>query len=216
MLNSKQIVPIELPGFPFLVFQTKSGQTVTEDTPFLLDTVLKMYENKPLNVLELGSGTGILSIMMKLHRPGWTITGIEIQPHLVELSIGNASNCSTNVQFLEGDLRNIADYLPLNEFDLIVANPPYFKKGDFRLSQDNEKAISRHEILCTMDDFLTAVSKMLKPGGKAFLLYPLSRVAELKEKIKNIDLQDIAEFSLSTMSNNKDRTIIVELVYADH
>lgn len=216
-MDFENLKSIELPGFSYRVCQTKSGQTVTQDTQSLLDFVLDRYSNQTLTVLELGSGTGVLSILLKLHRPNWVVTGIEIQRSLWELSNWNASNCNVLVRFIEGDLRIITQYIPEEKFDLVISNPPFYKIGEHRLSIDIEKAISRHEVLCTMDNVVSTVSQKLKPGGKAFLAYPSKRVEELKEKIKNIDLQFIAAFSLSTESHDvKDRTTIVELAYADH
>jgi tRNA1(Val) A37 N6-methylase TrmN6 len=216
-MNSEQLVPVELPGYPFQVYQTKTGQTVTQDTQFLLDTILDRFADTSLHVLELGSGTGILSILLKLHRPKWQITGIEIQPHLAALSRQNALNCNLQIQFVEGDIKQISDYLGTSNYDLVVSNPPFFRLGEFRLSENTEKAISRHELRCTMDDVLSAVVGTLKQSGRSFLIYPINRIDELKTKIKNIDLQFITEFSLSTKShNNKDKTVILELAHADY
>jgi tRNA1Val (adenine37-N6)-methyltransferase len=216
-MDSEHLITVELPGYPYLVYQPKSGQTVTQDTQFLLHTVLNRYRKQTLQVLELGSGTGILSILLKLHRPGWHVTGIEIQHQLVDLSIKNAANCNVPIRFIEGDIRKINDFLPLNEYDLVVSNPPFFRIGEFRLSANPEKAISRHELLCTMDDILVAVKKTIKLNGNAFLIYPNDRISEVKGKIKNIDLQIITEFSFSSTDKiNMNKTIIVELAYADH
>jgi tRNA1(Val) A37 N6-methylase TrmN6 len=216
-MNSELLVPVGLPGFSFQVFQPKSGQTVTQDTQFLLDALLNRVSDQPLHVLELGSGTGIFPILLKLHRPNWHITGIEIQHQLIELSHLNAANCNVQIQFIEGDIRKISEFIPECSYDLILGNPPFFKMGEFRLNANTEKAISRHELLCNMDDILTAITKTVKRSGRAFLIYPTNRIIEMKEKIKNIDLQFIAEFSLSTMNNNIiNKTVIVELAYADH
>ncbi len=216
-MNSEHLVPITLPGYPFRIYQTKAGQTVTQDTQFLLDTVLTHFSNQPIKVLELGSGTGVLSILMKLQCPDWNITGIEIQSHLVELSLLNAALCNIHINFREGDIRQISADIPMEHYDLIVSNPPYFRIGEFRLSSNQEKSISRHELLCTMDDVVEAVRKMMKRDGRAYLIYPFNRVEELKKKIKNIDLQFITDFSLSTMNNKyTDKSVIVELAHADH
>jgi len=216
-LDKRNLQQVELLGFPYQIYQFKSGQTVTQDTQFLFNTIMDKCQENELRVLELGSGTGVLSILLKLHHPGWDITGMEIQEQLYNLSQINASTCNLGLHFIHGDLKELVNDVKLAKFDLIMSNPPYFKIGEHRLSPNREKAISRHEVLCTMDDILQAVHAKLIKNGKAFIAYPTSRINELKSKIKYIDLQVIAEFSLSDDSHDTtDKTVIVELTNAHH
>lgn len=166
--------------------QTGSGQGISEDTAALVEQILQNSSHIKHNVLELGSGNGIISIMLAHYRPHWKIIGIEIQPHLVQLSRQNLQEAEVQAKFLKADLR---DYNSHNQFDLLVSNPPYFPINKGRVSPNREKAIARHEIKCTLEDVLNNIQKNLKKAGKAYLIYPVQRLTEMEKKCKNIDLK---------------------------
>lgn len=155
----------------------------------LQKSVLFRHQNQNLRVLELGSGCGIVSIMLALQRPGWSITGIEIQPHLSELAVKNAILCGAKVAFLNRDLRQFADELG---FDLIISNPPWQKAGSGRYSPRTSRNTSRFETHCTMEDVLACAKRNLAPSGEAVLLYPESRRADLEEYAPNSSLDIIS------------------------
>ena len=77
----------------------------------------------------------------------------------------------------------------MEKFDIIVSNPPYFKKDEGRISPLEIRALARHEILCNMNDVLFSIERNLKNSGTAFLLYPENRLFELEKITKKIDLK---------------------------
>jgi len=201
-------IPVELP-FGKTIQQTSDGHSITSDTAFLVETVAHQISRKDINVLEMGSGNGIISIMLSHHHPNWKILGIEIQKHLVLLSRENAKISETSPSFIEGDLTNYNSQI---RFDLIVSNPPYFPIEEGRISPIQERAISRHEIKCNMIDVLNCTKLNLIKGGKAFILYPQSRWKDLNNFAKKVDLKVMKKFVLNSEMNKK--KIIVELVHA--
>ncbi len=201
-------IPVKLP-FGKTMFQTSSGQSITSDTALIVETVLHHFKQEKLSVLELGSGNGIISIMMSYYRPNWLITGIDIQPHLVELAIENSRLAEVHTSFLCSDLKNFS---AKEKFNLIVSNPPFYPKKGGKISPVLERAISRHEIMCTMNDVLMAVKRNLKPEGKVYLLYPISRINELLISAKRVDLKFIEKI-IFTETKNKKRVLVV-LEYA--
>jgi len=168
------------------ICQTGSGQGISEDTAALVDQILQTSPLIKQNVLELGSGNGIVSIMLAHYRPQWKIIGIEIQPHLVQLSRKNLLDAEVEAKFMKADLR---EYNSNQEFDLVVSNPPYFPIKQGRLSPNREKAIARHEIKCKLEDIIDNLKRNLKKKGIAFLIYPVHRLGEVEKKCKNIDLR---------------------------
>ncbi|HHE38543.1 MAG TPA: methyltransferase domain-containing protein, partial [Candidatus Cloacimonetes bacterium] len=170
-VSYKNKIPVELP-FGKTIHQFKNGHSITSDTAFLVEKVLENNSDKNLKVLELGSGNGIISIMLAHNRPSWNITGIEIQKKLVNLALENSKSAEVQIKFINADLKE--DTFPPQNFDLIVSNPPYFPKKAGNVSPNKEKAISTHEILCTMEDVFRSVKYNLKKEGKAYLIYPLT------------------------------------------
>ncbi|MCK4653848.1 MAG: methyltransferase [Candidatus Cloacimonetes bacterium] len=204
-------LPVNLP-FGKTIYQTRSGHSITTDTEFIIRTILQKYRtpSKKFSVLELGSGNGIISIMLAHYCPEWQITGIEIQSHYVSLSKENAKLVDIKTTFIEADLKQ---FTSKNRFDLIVSNPPYFPKNKGRINPDIERAISRHEILCTMEDVLNSVKRNLKTQGKAYLLYPETRLNNIIQFAKKVDLKVTEKFILNA-SKNKNK-ILVELINAE-
>ena len=201
-------IPVKLP-FSKTIFQTSSGQSITSDTVFMVETVLHHFKQERSSVLELGSGNGIISIMLSYYRPTWQITGIDIQPHLVKLAKENSRLAEVDTIFL---CSNLKSFSAKEKFDLIISNPPYYAIADGKISPNRERATSRHEIMCTMHDVLMAVKRNLTPEGKAYLLYPISRITELLDSAKRVDLK-FEEKIIFSKPENKKRVLVV-LSYA--
>ncbi|NQT65502.1 MAG: methyltransferase [FCB group bacterium] len=202
------LVPVQLP-FGKTIYQTNNGHSITTDSASLVETISDQVSQQDINLLELGSGNGIISIMLSHYYPKWAILGIEIQKHLVKISQDNAKLSQTFPSFKEADLR---DFFSSLKYDLIVSNPPYYPKEKGRISPIEERAISRHEVTCNMMDILECVKRNLKKDGMAFILYPQSRWADLDNFAKKVDLKAVKKFVLVSEENKK--KIIVELVHA--
>lgn len=202
------ITPVKLP-FGKTIHQSKEGHSITSDSAFLFNTISDKIKQENISLLELGSGNGIISIMLSYYHPKWKIVGIEIQKHLVVLSIDNANLSETSPCFIEEDLRV---FTSLQKYDLIASNPPYFPKEEGRISQIKERAISRHEISCNIMDVMKCVKRNLKKDGTAFILYPQNREHDLDNFAKKVDLKSMKKFILDSEKNKK--RVIVELVHA--
>lgn len=143
----------------------------------LQTAVLELGSEGPLRVLELGSGCGIVSLMLALQRPIWQIDALEIQPKLHELALQNALLCKVEPHFILGDLRT---FRAAEAYDLVVSNPPWQKQGSGIPSQYPARNISRSEILCTLQDLLDCLKRNLADAGEAVLIYPVQREQELR------------------------------------
>ncbi len=201
---------VELP-FGKKIYQYKHGQPVSSDVEFIVNTICHRFRNntKKLNVLDLGCGGGIISIMLAYHFPLWNISGIDIQDHLVEIAKENTILAEVDVSFIKADIKN---YVSIPKCDLIISNPPYFPKKSGKISPSKERAISRHEIMCCMEDMLEAVKRNLLPNGKAYLLYPLFRKEDLEKILKKVDL--IITDKIIQNDLNKKKIFIAELIHA--
>jgi len=161
------------------IFQDTISQGVSLASELLYQTTLQLIPDRPLEVLELGSGCGIVSIMCALYRPSWRITGIEIQPALVDLARANASRCAVDIAFVTQDLR-----IHEGEYDLILANPPWLEVHCNRLSPHSSRNLSKFELSCTITDIADTIRRCLRPGGQALLIYPQHRISGLLKALK--------------------------------
>ncbi|MDY0150961.1 MAG: methyltransferase [Candidatus Cloacimonas sp.] len=171
----------------YRILQDSSILGATSATEALYKYTCNNFAEPKLHVVDLGSGSGVLSILLSLANPDWVITGIEIQPQLCEIALANAAELLLKVCYQEAD---IGSYTNPVKYDLVVSNPPWQVVGKGLLSPKRERAICRSEIMCTMASLLKCCKRNLKPGGQAVLLYPPSRAQELLEKAEQ------AEFTL--------------------
>lgn len=177
--------PSVLLPFGQMILQKSSGQGISSDTEFLVRKILEKETAENLRLLDLGSGNGIISIMISHYRKSWQCYGLEINPLLHELARENARLSDSESRFILGDLRN---FNSTDKYDLITANPPYYPCEHGHLSPNPERAASRHEIYCRIDDIISAICRVMKETGTAYIMYPESRWLEFEKKTKKVDL----------------------------
>lgn len=142
-------------------------------------------------ILDLGTGSGIISLIL-LYR--WKdkvreVSGIELQGELAELAGKNyhANNFDRHGMILQGDVKNIREFIKPESYDKVACNPPFYTPASGRLSQNPEAQLARHQILATLQDFLSASSFAVKNGGAVYFIYPAERICEfttLAEKLR--------------------------------
>ena len=130
--------------------------------------------------VDLGSGTGVLAVLLAMKAPALTVDCIDISPEAVALTAENAARngLEARVRAKQGDMREIRGILPAGAYDLVVANPPYFQFGAGYRAK-GEVADARDEALCTLDHLTAAAGYLLRWGGRFSLVYRPERLAEL-------------------------------------
>jgi tRNA1Val (adenine37-N6)-methyltransferase len=173
----------EILGGELFIFQKEGGYRFSLDALLLAHFVRLKKSN---SMIDLGAGSGVLSIIIAKRCGCRKIVGIEIQDDLVEMSMRSvaANNLSDMIEIIRSDIRNLADLFEAGSFDAAVANPPYRRLHAGRINLDPQKAAARHEINGSLADFLAAADFVLKRGGKIFLIYPATRTAELFHRMK--------------------------------
>ncbi len=161
---------------------------------FSVDAVLLAHfftPNSNDRILDLGTGCGIISLILTYRWPTARLCAFELQPALVELATRNAveNSLDDRIQVIEGDLRQIAKHVKSATFDWVVCNPPYGKKNASRLNVNDEKAIARHEIFTDLKEVVKAARLALKDGGRACFVYPAPRSCELLQVLPEHGLE---------------------------
>lgn len=161
----------------YKVIQGRKGYRFSMDSILLADFAAP---GKNDQVLDLGCGCGIISILMACREPECVITGLELQESLADRARRSVelNQLQGRVKIINGDLHDAALLGPEN-FNLVVANPPFFKVGEGRPSAIEEKLIARHEVQATLGDFIFAASRFLGEKGRLALIQPASRLAEI-------------------------------------
>ncbi|WP_312942034.1 methyltransferase [Oscillibacter sp.] len=134
-----------------------------------------------LRVCDLGSGTGLLGLLLLQRQRELQITGVEIQPHAATLADKAAAEngLCDRLRTLEGDLRQIRELLPAGSFDLCVSNPPYFSSGSGLTAPLPARRTARSETDCTLLDLCRAAAYLLRWGGSFCLVHRPERLCDL-------------------------------------
>lgn len=131
--------------------------------------------------LDLGSGTGILEVLLAYKYPEAEITGIELQAHFADLSRENLTEngMESRVKIINADLREIRSLVKPESFDLIVSNPPYFAENSGYSAPSDFRAVAREETSCTLADICGAAKWALRWGGAFALVHRPERLSEI-------------------------------------
>lgn len=132
-------------------------------------------------VLDMGTGTGIIPILLEAKTKAKHLTGLEIQPESADMAQRSVrlNHLEEKIDIVVGDIKTADTIFPAASFDAITCNPPYMIGQHGIQNPDAPKAIARHEILCTLDDVVRNAAKLLKPGGHFFMVHRPFRLAEI-------------------------------------
>lgn len=137
------------------------------------------------NALDLGTGTGIIPILLEAKTEGAHFTGLEIQEESADMARRSVAlnHLEKKIEIVTGDIKDASARFGASSFDVITTNPPYMI-GNHGLQNDAEaKTIARHEILCDLDDVLRESSRLLKTHGRFYMVHRPFRLAEIFVKM---------------------------------
>lgn len=136
-------------------------------------------------VLDLGTGTGIIPILMEAKTDADSFTGLEIQEESADMARRSVSynQLEDKVNIVTGDIKDASKIFGASSFHVITTNPPYMIGTHGENSPSQAKAIARHEVLCTLDDILRESAKILMPGGRFYMVHRPFRLAEILSKM---------------------------------
>ncbi|MBU3876569.1 tRNA1(Val) (adenine(37)-N6)-methyltransferase [Faecalicatena sp. AGMB00832] len=156
----------------------------------LLSDFVKVKQDE--TVLDLGTGTGILPILLAAKTKGRHFTGLEIQEESADMARRSVmhNGLEDKIDIVTGDIKEAAEILEPAFFDVIVTNPPYMLNQHGLKNPQDAKAIARHEILCTLDDILRESGKMLRESkGRFYMIHKPFRLAEIMVKMNQYKIE---------------------------
>lgn len=143
------------------------------------------------NALDLGTGTGIIPILLEAKTEGAHFTGLEIQEESADMARRSVAlnHLEKKIEIVTGDIKDASARFGASSFDVITTNPPYMI-GNHGLQNDAEaKTIARHEILCDLDDVLRESSRLLKTHGRFYMVHRPFRLAEIFVKMTQYHIE---------------------------
>lgn len=133
------------------------------------------------NALDLGTGTGIIPILLEAKTEGRHFTGLEIQETSADMAQRSVclNDLNEKVEIIRGDIKEATDLFGKASFDVVTSNPPYMTGQHGLVNPDMPKAVARHEILCTLEDVIGQASALLKENGRFYMVHRPFRLAEI-------------------------------------
>ena len=142
-------------------------------------------------VLDLGTGTGIIPILLSATTGASHLTGLEIQEDSADMAWRSVrlNGLETKISIVTGDIKEAGSLFDAASFDVITCNPPYMTAQHGLTNTEDAKAIARHEILCTLEDVIAQTAKLLKPGGNFYMVHRPFRLAEIIVLLRTYKLE---------------------------
>ncbi len=155
----------------------------------LLSNFVKAKEHR--NVLDLGTGTGIIPVLVSAKTNAKSITGLEIQSDIADMAKRSidGNNLNHRISIKKGDIKEAVSIFGAATYDIVVTNPPYSKVGSGRINNQDSKAISKHELCCNLDDVLTNSSAILKPQGEFYMVHRPDRLTDIIVGMRKVKLE---------------------------
>lgn len=209
MLKDDEI--IEKLDEKFKIIQKVGGYKYGEDTILLFKLFQASLNKKNIKLLDIGTGNGILPILLSDNEFLSELVGIDIQKENIDRANKalQLNKIERNILF---ECMDIREYKKSNYFDVIISNPPYMDDNGKKINENEHKAISRHEIKLSLNELISNAKRLLKPIG---LLYFIHRTHRLVEIIKALDKNNFSIkkiIFIYSAQNNKSTMMFVEAV----
>ena len=161
------------------IIQNTKGFCFGIDAVLLSDFAKKIKKN--VKVLDLGTGTGIISILLCEKTNLEKIVGVEVQKEVANMAKRSSklNNLENKFEIINENIINLDNIYERNSFDVIVTNPPYKKENTGIVNEEEKKLISRHEVLAKLEDYIKISNKLLKDKGEFYMVHRPERLVDI-------------------------------------
>lgn len=143
------------------------------------------------HVIDLGTGTGIIPILMEAKTKASNLVGLEIQPESADMAQRSVelNHLEKKIRIVTGDIREASSIFGAATFDVVTSNPPYMTEHHGITNEKSPKAIARHELLCTLEDVICQAAKLLRPGGSFYMVHRPFRLVDIMVLMREYHLE---------------------------
>lgn len=161
---------------------------------FGIDAVLLSHfakAKKGETIVELGTGTGIIPILLSAKTENTQIHAFEVQPEMADMAGRSVklNQLEERIHIIEDNLKNFGKYFGKSTVDVVVTNPPYMADAKGIQNDESMLRISRHEVLCNLEDVIRTSAAMLKPGGSFYMVHRPMRLVDIVALMRQYKLE---------------------------
>lgn len=163
-------------------------------------------------VLDLGTGTGIIPILLEGRNKGRHFTALEIQEESADMARRSVKGNSLEekIDIVTGDIKEASKIFGAGSFDVVTSNPPYMNHNHGLVNPNQPKAIARHELLCSLEDVIREASRVLKQNGRFIMVHRPFRLAEIIEVMKRYKLEPKRMKFVHPYINKEPNMVLIE------
>lgn len=182
---------------------------------FSIDAVLLAWHAEPRpddTILDLGTGCGIIPIILAYRHPGIRVYGIEVQMDLADVARLNIEeNKMDDRIFIRCmDMKMLNHDVTSGPVDLVVSNPPFRKARSGRINPSPQRAIARHEIKTTLHDVIKTTRSMLRNSGRFVIVYPAERITDILSQMRKFEIEPKWIRMIHSEKNTNAKLILIE------
>lgn len=165
-------------------------------------------------VLDMGTGTGILPILLAAKTEGRSFTGLELQAESADMARRSVSlnNMQDRIDIVNGDIKDASHIFGAASYDVVVTNPPYMNENHGIINPDAPKAIARHEIMCNLEDVIGQAAKVLKVNGRLYMVHRPFRLVDIMELMVKYKLEPKRMRMVYPYADREPSMVLVEAV----
>ena len=208
--ENERIDDLEYKGLK--IIQNKDGFCFGVDSVLLSDYAKKIKRNS--TVIDIGTGTGIISLLLCKKTELSKIYGIEIQEEVAEMAKRSIklNQLEDKFEIINTNIKDIFEVLEPHKYDVVVTNPPYKKLDTGVKSVDKKQLISRHEVECTLEDIIGQSSKLLKDLGEFYMVHRAERLVDIMCLLRKYKLEPKNIRFVHSKADEKPTLILVRAV----
>ena len=165
-------------------------------------------------VIDLGTGTGVIPLLMKAKGKGADFTGLEIQHEMAEMAERSIrlNHVEDSCRIVEGDIKNVRELFSSGSFDIVTSNPPYISESSGLLNPNSSVNIARHEILVKLEDVISSAAYLLNTGGSFNMVHKPFRIPEIIEILKRYKLEPKRMQLVQPYADKEPNMVLIEAV----
>lgn len=165
-------------------------------------------------VLDMGTGTGIIPLLLSAKTQGEHFTALEIQKEIAEMAARSVAmnHLEDKIEIVNGDIKEASRIFGAASFDVVTTNPPYMNDAHGLKNPTEVKAISRHEVLCTLEDVVREGAKILKSGGRMYMVHRPHRLIEIITAMKQYKMEPKRMCMVHPFKDKEANMVLIEAV----
>lgn len=182
---------------------------------FSIDAVILAWHCKPQPddiVVDLGTGCGIIPLILAYRHPAIKIHGIEVQRELADIATLNVAEnfLEDRIQVHLRDMKSLSHNMIAGPADLVVSNPPYRKAESGRINPDQQRAVARHEIEVTLYDVIETAHRLLRVSGRCVMIYTAERLTDILTRMRSAGIEPKSIRMIHSTQHTAAKLILIE------